>query len=212
MIARVDGREEMLAPVLDPTHGASEPERQCGDDELFRDGAPLSAEASADIRRDHVDLAFRQPEEAGEAVSCRVRTLGGEVDHQLVPPRVPVRHDSSALQVNGHLPVHLQLPADPGRRRSPERSHVAAGDPATQIGVVRPGFVQLAGRPAHRRQRVDDGGQLLQVDLHGVGDVLGLSARSRHARRDRLSNEADPVGRQRRVRGPAKRLEFRPRV
>ena len=66
LVALLDRRKEMLAPVLDPFDRPAEHPAHRGDNDLLRIHQMLAAESAADIRRDDADLVFVQPEQGDE--------------------------------------------------------------------------------------------------------------------------------------------------
>ena len=66
LVALLDRRKEMLAPVLDPLHRLAEHPARRSDDNLLRIHQVLRTESAADIRRDDPDLIFVQPEQRDE--------------------------------------------------------------------------------------------------------------------------------------------------
>ena len=66
-----------------------------------------------------------------------------------------------------------------------------------------------AARP-HRRDRIDHGGQRLELELDQIGEILGLGAGRLHAGDDRLADIAHPVVGQRRIGAMAVRGELGP--
>ena len=59
-IARVIGRDEMLAPVLDPFHRPADRLRRERDQEILGIELAAHAKAAADVALDHGDGVFRQ--------------------------------------------------------------------------------------------------------------------------------------------------------
>ena len=63
--------------------------------------------------------------------------------------------------------------------------------------IVVPLLVHADGLLGARRERVDQNGQLVELDVDLLGQVFGLGARRRDAHRDRLADEAHLAVRQR---------------
>ena len=63
LVALLDRREEMLAPVLDPFDRPPQHEAGRGQRHLFRIHHELGAEAAADVGRDHAHLVLVEPQQ-----------------------------------------------------------------------------------------------------------------------------------------------------
>ena len=70
------GRQEVLAPVLDPFHGAIESARDGGDQEVLRVEFTANAEAASGIRYLHNDGALREIEHRRQHAAVEERHLG----------------------------------------------------------------------------------------------------------------------------------------
>ena len=184
----------MLAPVLDPAHRVADLQRQRRDRDVLGHDAVLAAEAAADVGGDDTDLVLGQAQRLRHADPHHVSALGGEIDDELVVAVIPVGQDAAALERHGGMPVHAKLPAQADRRAG-ERSGLAFGHDAGDVGVVRPGLEHPRAAGLHRRYAIDHGGKLGHLDLHLVGEVLGLRPRQRNAHGDRLADVThDTVG------------------
>ena len=173
LIAIGRGREEVFAACLDPLHRAAEPPRDGGDDDFFRIGVPLDAEATADIRRQHPNARL------GEAQRARDGTANG-VGHLRRGP-----HGEQAIGCRRMRDDAARLDRDAGDPRKIEHrfdDHIRLREPACDVAdaalrdardVVGP--VVEDARRGRRPRRVDAGrgGQ----GLPGDADRLGAVAR-----------------------------------
>jgi molybdopterin-binding aldehyde dehydrogenase-like protein len=100
-----------------------------------------------------------------------VRPLRGQVDDHLLLPAVPVRDHAATFERNRGLPVHAELAAQLDRRAS-ERSEIALVDGRGDVSVVGPVLEQPGAVRAHGSDAIDDGRQLIDLDLDSVGNVL----------------------------------------
>ena len=83
LLARMIGRDQMLAPVLDPFHRPVEAHGGDADQHIFRIEFAADAEASAHMRLVHVNRRRRALEHAREQLAIAVRHLGGAVQCRL---------------------------------------------------------------------------------------------------------------------------------
>ena len=97
IVARESRRREVFRPRLDPLDRA--PEFQRADDraDVARVHRHLVAKAAADVRRDDVDLVFRNAGHQRERGPVDVRRLGRDVELQ-ASHRVEVRHAAAGLE------------------------------------------------------------------------------------------------------------------
>jgi hypothetical protein len=160
------------------------------------------------VRRDDADLMLGQAERLGEANPLHVAALGRQVDDELVEPVIPIGEHAAAFERDGRLPVGSELPPQPDGRGG-QRRHVALVHGAGDEGVVGPCVEQASAARAHRRDAIDDGRQLLHVQRHLVGQVLGLGARGCETGGDRLADVAHALVGERRKGTMAKRRQFR---
>ena len=171
LIAIGRGREEVFAACLDPLHRAAEPPRDGGDDDFFRIGVPLDAEATADIRRQHANARL------GEAQRARDGTANG-VGHLRRGP-----HGEQAIGCRRMRDDAARLDRDAGDPRKIEHrfdDHIRLREPACDVAdaalrdardVVGP--VVEDARRGRRPRRVDAGrgGQGLPGDADRLGAV-----------------------------------------
>ena len=135
--------------------------------------------------------------------------LGRQIDHQLVEPVIPIGEHAAAFERHGGLPVHPEPAAQPDRRRG-ERFRIALDDGGADVGVARPVIEHARTVGAHRGDDVDDGRQLLEVELEPVGQILGLRPRRHDTGRDGLPDVAHPLVGERRIGAVAMGGKFRP--
>ncbi len=97
LVAFLDGRQEILAPVLDPLHRPPEHAAGCRDDDLLRIDEVLGPEPASDVRGDHTDLILVQAKHGDQRAAHVVRFLGGIPDRQPVLDRIVVRQHGAAF-------------------------------------------------------------------------------------------------------------------
>ena len=190
----------MLAAILDPTERLSELEREPRDAELLRLQHAFVAEAAAHVGRDHAHAALRDPEMLGERGADHVRHLRRGMHHELAGALVPVRHHRLALERIHHLPRRAIL-APHHHRRGRGNLRDSLVERGLQEQIVLPLLVHQGGWRIARRNRIDDGRKLIEVELYASGKVFRLRACCRDAHGDGLADEADLVLRQRRIIG-----------
>ena len=209
VVARVNGREQMLAAIFDPAHRMLELERQRRDGDVFRHQPVLAAEPAADVGRDHANLALGQTKRFGQPEPLDVTALGRKIDHELVVSMIPISQYAATFERHRGLTVHPELTAQ-ADRRGIERLRRAFFDNAGDIGVVGPALEHAWAVRAHRRDAIDDGGQLFELKRDLVGEILGLGTRRRDASSDGLAGVADSLIGQCRIWAVAVGGKFRP--
>ena len=192
LLVPVEGRGQVLLPVLGPAHRAAQPQRGCRDGDLLPADHALQPETAAHVRGDHPDRPLGDAQRLGDPGPYLVRHLGGDVQHQLPVPVVPLGQAGPALQRHGRHPGAGELPADHhGRAREDpaepfvvehQQVHqaVAAGLRVHLRGAVR----QRGGEARHGRARIP-------VHLDQFRAVLGQVGVSGDDHRDRFPGEAD---------------------
>ena len=188
----------MLAPVLDPADGAAAFHREPRKRHLLGGKDALVAEAAADVGRNDANLALVEAEALGEARAHDVRYLGGAMDDELLEPAVPMRDHPPALERRHALARRAELARELDGSRPCGRFDVAL-DSGLEKDVVAPGLVKERGVGTPALQHVVDRGQLLELERHGLRDVLGSGAGVGHAHGDELAHVAHLVGREGRL-------------
>jgi hypothetical protein len=117
VVAGVNRRKQMLAPVLDPAHRMLDLQRDRRNSNVLRHDAIFSAKAAADVGSNDANLLFRKPEHPGQREPLDLAALRRQIHHELVEPIVPVSEHAAAFERNGRLAVEPQLAAEPDRRR-----------------------------------------------------------------------------------------------
>ena len=79
LLARLIGRHQMLAPVLDPFHRAAEPQRGEADENVLGIDFAAHAKAAADMAFVQMHARRLAAEHAGQRVAVPMRYLGGAV-------------------------------------------------------------------------------------------------------------------------------------
>ncbi len=154
----------------------------------------LGAEAAADVRGDHPDLADRHAEDIGDVVAHAVAALGAEGEREAAALRVVLGDDAARLHVVGDDPVvddlHPRYPRRAGEGGVGRRLVAAVdleGDVGREFG---PDRRRAVGK---RRLHVGDDRQRLVVDRDRVRrglrrlDVIGDDEG------DRIADVADGI-------------------
>src|SRR5207302_9895463 len=108
LLARVIGRHQMLAAVLDPFDRAAESERREAYEKILGVKLAANAKSAAGAALLEHDPGSRAAENAHEAVAVAVRHLGGAVQLQDVAHRVVLRQRTARLQRYTAVPADLQ--------------------------------------------------------------------------------------------------------
>ena len=198
VLARVDGRQQVLAAVLDPLHRPARQLRQHAARDLLGEQVPLDAEAAADVGRDDADAVLRHLQRVGEARAHEVRDLRRRPDRQLVVGRVVLRDAPAVLERDARAPVRDQVEVEHAVRLVEHPVGLADLEVALDEEVVLPAVVQAD------RARADRGADRVQhlerrvLDRDQVDGVLGDVAVVGDDRDHGLAHEPHPVDRQRR--------------
>ena len=168
LLARMVGRDQVLAAVLDPFHRTAEALGRDQHQHVFRIELAAHAEAAAGVALVEVDLRRREPEHAHQRVLVPVRHLGGAVQLQHVAGGVVEADGAAGLHRHAGMAADGEIELDHrmGRgERGVDVAEAVAHDERRGVAAV----VELAGRVARgqeRRQRLD-------LDLDEIGRILG---------------------------------------
>ena len=195
VLAAVGAGGEMLAPILDPPYRVSAVHCQPAKAHLFRQEDPFVSEAAADIGRDDTHLPLLEAQATGKPGTDDVRHLAGRIERELFEPRVPQRDHAAAFDwrhalprrsdLAGHLDRCIQCLADVD-------IHERLKEDIVGPMVMHKGRFRRA-----RREHVVHGRQFFQIERDRAGDILGLRTGRRDAHREKLTDEAHLVGRER---------------
>ena len=194
LIARVVGRDQMLAAVLDPFDRPAQAARGETDQHVLGIELAADAETAADVPLEQLQPAGGQIEHRGDGIAVVMRHLGGAVHLQTITAGV-VASDRAA-----RLERHAAVPAD----RELELDHrVGLAERLIEIAVAfadRRRLARDAGSElARRRGGTDDRRQLLDLERHQLGGVLcEIGVLGEHAG-DRLADVADELAREDRL-------------
>jgi hypothetical protein len=120
-------------------------------------------------------------------------------------PLLPLRQNRFAFERIHHLPCRAIF-ATHHHRRGPGNIGHSLVERRLQEKIVLPALVHQCLRRVARRDRIDHGRKLVEVEFYAAEEILGLRPRRRNAHGDGLADEADFVLRQRRI---VRRLEAR---
>ena len=197
-LARVVGRQQVLAPVFDPFHGKPEPHRGEGDQEVLGIELAANAEAPAHVVLLEVALVLGHLQEGGDGLAVQVRQLGGAVDPELAPAAVEVGHGAAGLHGVAGEAVHPELLAAGIFGFREGLVGVADGD-VVDAGQVGAGVLVDQHLVLERFAHVHHFGKHLVVDVDDVQRVLGEVAAVGHSHGHGLAHVAHHVPRQRRL-------------
>src|SRR5688572_24420694 len=102
------GRKEMLAPVLDPLHGAVELARDGRYQEVLRVEFAANAETASRIRHIHDDGAFGKIEHGRKHAAVEEWHLGDAEHRHTLVDGVPDRCQPARLHGNGGMPLNRE--------------------------------------------------------------------------------------------------------
>ena len=198
--ARVVGRGEMLAPVLDPFHRPAGEARGEWDQKIFGVELAARAEAAADVVFHHANRGLGQAHLLGERAAVIEGNFGGSV-HREPPLRgIPFREQTARLHRHGAMALHLESFApDIGGRlerclrvpaQAGERQRAIAGSALEQQRCPLPFFPCLRERVGVRAGTIHHRRQGLDVERDRIERVLGGRRAFCQHERDRLADIA----------------------
>ena len=195
LAARVVRGGQILAAILDPLDGRSDPFNAPGEQRLLCVDVALEAECSADIRDDHPQSMLGPAELLGDEAPGQVRALARSPKGD--PIAVPVRNYAAWLHwhARDQVVVDRSLNNDVGLREAgleitpAQRPFVAAI--RTELGVRKGAVVP------HRCLNADDRIEWLVVDDHGFRRILGGVPVLGDHHRDRRTDTRNAVSRKR---------------
>ena len=194
LLARMVGRDQVLAAVLDPFHRAAEALGGDQHQNVLRIKLAAHAEAAAGVAFMQVNLRRRKPEHAHQRVLVPVRHLGGAVQLQHVMGGVVETDGAARLQRHPGMAADGEVELDHrmggGERRIDVAVAVAHGQRRGAAAVVE--FAGRVARGQERRQRLD-------LDLDEIGGILGDIGILGEHRRDGIAHIAHPAPRQHRL-------------
>ena len=183
LLARVIGRDQVLAPVLDPFDRLAEFERGRAHQHVLRIHFAADAEAAADMALKQLNALGFPPEHQRQAVSVPVRHLGGAVHFQHAI--VLARDGAACFQRHAAVPADRKIEFDDGVRGAEGRVHVA-GFLFDDGGLGGAFLVERAGR----RCGIENDRQRLDIERDQIGGVLGDVWIGGEHRRHRLADIA----------------------
>ena len=191
------GREEVLAPILDPLHGPVELASQRRDQQVF--GIELAANAEAATRIGHLhDHGFLGKAEHGcEHAAVEEWHLGDAEYRDALLGGVPARREPTRLHRNGGVPLHRETLAAHIRRGLERVIRIATRDLDSR-GVGAGVFVDQK-RAIGGRLPVQDRRQALNLGRDQGGGVFGDVGIGRDYDCDWLPDIADFVARDRQL-------------
>ena len=194
LAALLVGRNEVLAPIFGPFDGLSQLDRRPRHEHLFgEEQHDLGAEAAAHVRRDDLDLEFRQAEHVGQAVLDRERRLSGIPNGERLLQRVEDSHHAASLDgaaarafdrqvllehVRGGAECGIRIADDLLQARRDVVGHV----------VMDPWLARFG-----RHTKVNNRRQRLPVDFDQISRIFSDVAILGDDHRDRLADVADLV-------------------
>ena len=200
MLAGIGAGGEVLAPVLDPAQRPAGAHRRPRDRDLLGLEHALVAEAAAHVGGDHAHVRLVEPQELREPGADEMRHLGGCVHHELSLALVVAGEHRLAFHRHHALAGGAVLALDDDRGAHPDRLDVAV-DRGCQEEIVVPLVVHSGCAGPARGEAVGDRGQRFEVELHRLGDVLGLGPGRGDAERHALAGEAHLAAGERRIVG-----------
>jgi hypothetical protein len=187
LIALLVRGQKILAPVLDPFHGPSEPHRGGSDVHVLGIERTFGPEAAADVRRLHAHLVVADLEHFEHAALDAVRALRRHMHRQRIGERFVGGDCAAALDEKRAAAMLIDLLAEDVLRSGENAIGVA------DFHWKARGDVGVASCMCQRRIGFDGGatiihgGQRLVFDFHELRCVLGNIAALRDDARDRLA-------------------------
>ncbi len=127
LLARVIGRDQMLAPVLDPFDRTAEFQRGRADQHVFRINFAADAEAATDMALVELDGFGCAAKHLRQRVAIPVRHLGGAVQFQNVARSVVARDGAARFQRHAGVAADRKLKRNNGVRSAEGGIDVAIG-------------------------------------------------------------------------------------
>ena len=204
LLARVVGRHQVLAPVLDPFDRPAEAHRGEADQHILGVELAADAEAAADIALLQHAPRRAAAEHAGERVAVAVRHLGGAVQLQHVARGVVARQRAARLQRHAAVAADRQVELDDRVRRGERGVDVAV------FGAQHERLGRLPGRelPGGAAASSSGGSSSTSTATSSAASSARYGVGREH-RGDRLADIAQPVPRQQRLAIGAQRLAGR---
>ena len=200
MLAAVRVGDQLLAPVLDPSHGMVPVHRDPAEHDFFGEQDPLVAESAADIGDDNAHLTLLQPETLGEPGAHDVRHLACSVDHEHFESSVPVGEYTAAFERRHALACGAKRTCDRHHGLSLDLAEIAV-DRRLQEHVVAPYRMQQGRIGSTRLEHVGDGGQFLEFERYSACQILRRRPGFSQAGSDQLAGVADTVNGEHRLFG-----------
>jgi hypothetical protein len=206
-VARVRRGQQVLAPVLDPAHGAAEPPGQIGDRDVLGVEVHLRAEAAAHGGAEHAQPRLRHRERRRQPRAQHVRGLGRGPHRQRPVLPIERRHHAPPFHGRGAAAGLAERLGEADLGAGQRRVDAALLVAGVHEDVVGQAVVHARGIGSHRRLGVDGRGQRRVRHPDDVERILRAVAVARHDGRHGLAHEARLAHRER---GPARLLVVAP--
>ncbi len=167
LLARMIGRNEMLAPILDPLDRSFEPQRAQANEHVFGIELAPNAEPAADMAFVEMHRRRRAAEHPGDLVAVPVRHLGSAMQLQYVARGIVACNGAAGFHRHSGMAADRQL----------ELNHRMRGlECALDIAIALAHHSRL-GRAARKYFRrllfsAEDGEKLLDLHFDKVGSVF----------------------------------------
>ena len=185
LLARMIGRDQVLAPILDPFNRPPQAQRRETDQHVLWIKLAANAKAAADVPLEQMHARGGAPKHARDAVAIPVRHLGRAVKLEHVAGDVVASNGATRLDRHAGMPPDCKLELDHGMRRAERGIQVAVR--SFQDGCLgRMPIGELAGW----RRSVEDDRQFRDLNFDRVGSILGQVRVAREYRRNRLADIA----------------------
>jgi hypothetical protein len=199
VIAALIVGHEAFRSACDPAHGTAQASRGPGNDPLFRIKLALVAEAAAHVGRNDAQRALGNAELLGDLAADVMGSLRGGVEREFFALRFGERR--ARFECRADQTVVDEIDRDHVGGAAERRTHgrFVAACPA-KANVAGSADVELRRVRCLRRTRIGDGGERLVAHLDTLGRVERLRGGFGDDGRDRLSDVADLLARQRKAR------------
>ena len=190
--ARVIGRHQVLAAILDPFDRTADMAGRERDEEILGIKLAAHAEAAADIELDHVDGLLGKAQHGREHATVEEQDLGGAENDKLLLRSIPFGDEAAGLQRHRGQAVTAKALAAGVLGLGESRVGIARRDRVAHRAVAAARFEQQR-LVACRRVAIRQRRQRCDIDIDRLEGVFSQRLGLRHNHRDRFADVAHLV-------------------
>ena len=190
-LARVIGRHQMLAAILDPFDRAADMARRERDEKILGIELAAHAEAAADVELNHVDGMLGKPQHGREHATVEEQDLGGTENDEPPLRRIPFGDEAAGLQRNRGQAMTAKALAAGVLGLGESRLGVARRYRIPHRAIAAARFEQQR-RAACRRMPVRQRRQRRDIDLDRFKRIFGQCLAVGHDHRDAARRRSAP--------------------